>query len=91
MFCGKHHRLHSALFGGKLVGFPRVCKMWKFWNYIFHEFWKIRGPWLPMMFMVADDVYVSVVMFMVIGDVYEMVMFMVFGDVYEMVMYYWKW
>lgn len=32
-----------------------------------------------MMFMVADDVYVSVVMFMV------------FGDVYEMVMYYWKW
>lgn len=29
--------------------------------------------------MVADDVYVSVVMFMV------------FGDVYETVMYYWKW
>ena len=44
-----------------------------------------------MMFMVADDVYVSVVMFMVFGDVYETVMFMVFGDVYETVMYHWKW
>ena len=41
--------------------------------------------------LATDDVYVSAVMFMVFGDVYETVMFMVFGDVYETVMYYWKW